>query len=324
MRAGERTQTLEWASAGRTEAPGHDEFPQDRGGLQGPAAVAILHREHARTHPPCAVNAAGRQLETVAGYVPTTPAATAGRPGGPTCRRSSRKPLGSIPATCRVTPKCPVVRGEARRHRRGLARHNANSRASTWCSARTNRQPRRRVRASPQRAPPTGTPSIAQRTSPCATWPTFSAGRARATAGRTAPTRGPSAGSASATHCAADTARAGRRSGTDLHLRCARRRRPAYAHPQFPDEPGGHRGWPRRLPGHPALTDARVKEFGAYFQAVLADELRGLGIQVGYDANEQAVVIARSRKMSSWRSASATGKSSTRPSVRRKPGPGLG
>ena len=28
-----------------------------------------------------------------------------------------------------------------------------------------------------------------------------------------------------------------------------------------------------------ALTDARVKEFGAYFQAVLADELRRLGIQ---------------------------------------------
>ena len=40
-----------------------------------------------------------------------------------------------------------------------------------------------------------------------------------------------------------------------------------------------------------ALTDARVKEFGAYFQAVLADELRRLGIQVGYDANEQAIVV---------------------------------
>ena len=39
------------------------------------------------------------------------------------------------------------------------------------------------------------------------------------------------------------------------------------------------------------LTDAKVKEFGAYFQAVLADELRRLGIKVGYDANEQAVVI---------------------------------
>src|SRR4051812_8660885 len=41
-----------------------------------------------------------------------------------------------------------------------------------------------------------------------------------------------------------------------------------------------------------ALTDARVKEFGAYFQAVLADELRRLGVHVAYDAGEQAVVIA--------------------------------
>src|SRR6266403_3300817 len=40
-----------------------------------------------------------------------------------------------------------------------------------------------------------------------------------------------------------------------------------------------------------ALTDARVKEFGAYFQAVLADELRRLGVHIGYDADEQAVVV---------------------------------
>ena len=40
-----------------------------------------------------------------------------------------------------------------------------------------------------------------------------------------------------------------------------------------------------------ALTDARVKEFGAYFQAVLADELRRLGARIGYDAQEQAVVL---------------------------------
>lgn len=39
------------------------------------------------------------------------------------------------------------------------------------------------------------------------------------------------------------------------------------------------------------LTDARVKEFGAYFQAVLADELRRLGVKVGYDANRQSVVV---------------------------------
>ena len=33
-----------------------------------------------------------------------------------------------------------------------------------------------------------------------------------------------------------------------------------------------------------AMTDARVHEFGAYFQAVLADELRRLGASVAYDA----------------------------------------
>jgi hypothetical protein len=43
--------------------------------------------------------------------------------------------------------------------------------------------------------------------------------------------------------------------------------------------------------GSRALTDARVKEFGAYFQAVLADELRRLGVRLGYDAGEQAVVV---------------------------------
>jgi hypothetical protein len=39
-----------------------------------------------------------------------------------------------------------------------------------------------------------------------------------------------------------------------------------------------------------ALSDARVKEFGAYFQAVLADELRRLGALISYDAGAQAVV----------------------------------
>ncbi|HJT76999.1 MAG TPA: MobF family relaxase, partial [Gemmataceae bacterium] len=39
------------------------------------------------------------------------------------------------------------------------------------------------------------------------------------------------------------------------------------------------------------LTDARVKEFGAYFQAILADELRRLGVRTRYDAGEQAIVI---------------------------------
>ncbi|HTW53799.1 MAG TPA: MobF family relaxase, partial [Stellaceae bacterium] len=39
-----------------------------------------------------------------------------------------------------------------------------------------------------------------------------------------------------------------------------------------------------------AMSDARVKEFGAYFQAILADELRRLGVRIGYDAGEQAVV----------------------------------
>jgi len=40
-----------------------------------------------------------------------------------------------------------------------------------------------------------------------------------------------------------------------------------------------------------ALTDSRVKEFGAYFQAILADELRRVGVNIGYDAGEQAVVV---------------------------------
>ena len=40
-----------------------------------------------------------------------------------------------------------------------------------------------------------------------------------------------------------------------------------------------------------ALTDARVKTFGAYFQAFLADELRRLGVEVGYDQGEQAVIV---------------------------------
>jgi hypothetical protein len=40
-----------------------------------------------------------------------------------------------------------------------------------------------------------------------------------------------------------------------------------------------------------ALTDARVKEFGAFFQAVLADELRRIGAHVDYDDGKQAVVL---------------------------------
>jgi hypothetical protein len=40
-----------------------------------------------------------------------------------------------------------------------------------------------------------------------------------------------------------------------------------------------------------ALTDARVKEFGAFFQAVLADELRRIGAHVDYDAGKQAVIL---------------------------------
>ena len=36
---------------------------------------------------------------------------------------------------------------------------------------------------------------------------------------------------------------------------------------------------------------ARVHEFGAYGQAVLADELRRLGVRLGHDKNEQAVVL---------------------------------
>ncbi|MBO1360326.1 relaxase domain-containing protein [Acetobacter sacchari] len=37
---------------------------------------------------------------------------------------------------------------------------------------------------------------------------------------------------------------------------------------------------------------SRVHEFGAYFQAVLAQELRSLGIEQQYDANEQATIVS--------------------------------
>lgn len=40
-----------------------------------------------------------------------------------------------------------------------------------------------------------------------------------------------------------------------------------------------------------ALTADRVHEYGAYFQAQLADRLRTLGVRVDYDAGEQAVVL---------------------------------
>jgi len=40
-----------------------------------------------------------------------------------------------------------------------------------------------------------------------------------------------------------------------------------------------------------ALTSAAVHEYGAYFQAKLADRLRDLGARVGYDADAQAIVL---------------------------------
>ena len=39
------------------------------------------------------------------------------------------------------------------------------------------------------------------------------------------------------------------------------------------------------------LTEARAKEFGYYFQAVLGDELRRIGARIAYDETEQAVVL---------------------------------
>ena len=39
------------------------------------------------------------------------------------------------------------------------------------------------------------------------------------------------------------------------------------------------------------LTDVRIKTFGAYFQAMLAEELRRLGVKTAYDPGEQAVII---------------------------------
>ena len=41
-----------------------------------------------------------------------------------------------------------------------------------------------------------------------------------------------------------------------------------------------------------ALTGTRVHEFGAYFQARLAEELRVLGVRVAYDRNDQAVIAS--------------------------------
>ncbi|WKE49662.1 relaxase domain-containing protein (plasmid) [Gluconobacter oxydans] len=41
---------------------------------------------------------------------------------------------------------------------------------------------------------------------------------------------------------------------------------------------------------------SRVHEFGAFFQAELADELRKLGIAQSYDAKEQATVISAFRR----------------------------
>ncbi len=74
-----------------------------------------------------------------------------------------------------------------------------------------------------------------------------------------------------------------------------------------------------------ALTEARVKEFGAYFQAVLADELRRLGVGVGYDANEQAVVITaipeHASKAFSKRDKQISAQSQT---LRGEPGAGVG
>jgi len=60
-----------------------------------------------------------------------------------------------------------------------------------------------------------------------------------------------------------------------------------------------------------ALSDARVKEFGAYFQAVLADELRRLGVRIGYDADERSS-CSRSPSTSARRSARGASRSSTR------------
>jgi hypothetical protein len=39
------------------------------------------------------------------------------------------------------------------------------------------------------------------------------------------------------------------------------------------------------------LQKNRIHEFGAYFQALLADELRRLGVHTAYDKQEQAVVV---------------------------------
>ena len=52
-------------------------------------------------------------------------------------------------------------------------------------------------------------------------------------------------------------ANAGRVRRADLPVRCAGRRRSAYARPPFPDEPGRHGGRPRRVARHTGVLPTR-------------------------------------------------------------------
>ena len=146
-----------------------------------------------------------------------------------------------------------AVRGEARRHRRGLvAAHPQAVAASTWCSARTNRSPSppssprrlRRARADLERHRPRQRPRHALRRAEVG-WARRGAGRR----GRRR-SRGGRVDQLPAPHGPADPAGPGRGGRADLPVRRAGRRRPARPHPQLPDEHGRDRGRPDRLARH--------------------------------------------------------------------------
>ena len=73
-----------------------------------------------------------------------------------------------------------------------------------------------------------------------------------------------------------------------------------------------HRGRAYRVAGLEGPDRCLREGIRRYFQAVLAHELRRPGVRIGYDADEQAVVVSRSPSTTVRRSARRAGRSSTR------------
>jgi hypothetical protein len=73
-----------------------------------------------------------------------------------------------------------------------------------------------------------------------------------------------------------------------------------------------HRGRAYRVAGLEGPDRCPREGIRRYFQAVLAHELRRPGVRIGYDADEQAVVVSRSPSTTVRRSARRAGRSSTR------------